>query len=664
MRPICLILLLIGFSHSLLSQQKEIDSIKQALPNQESLDKVRSLNELAWYYKNSDIDSSIYFANQALTIGQSIQSEKAISSAYNSLANAFSAMGSFDSALHYHKRAFLIQEKLKDSLGMANSLNNQGIAYDELGNHDQSLTAYFSSLRLYEQASDDPFDVAKVLGNIGIVYKKQKEYEKVLEYYLQALEIYDEVNSEFGITVTKGNIGSVFLAQGDYENAIKYCEDAMEGYEQAGYTRYIPYMLCNIGLANDSLGNLQKARSLYLDAIEMHEEHDNKYELSYTLNVLATNYRKSKEYEKSLEASLKALNLAEEINTLEWRVKGHLEIARIYAAAGNAKEAYKHLMKHTALNDSLFEERKTKQIFELQTQYETEKKEQQIALQESEIAEQTAELSRRQTLLIASLAIIVLIILLALLQRSRLKKKQQLKLQQAQLDAHEAEINATIKSQEKERARYARDLHDGFGQMISILNMNLGNLKDNAKPDERQKVFNESEKLINEMYGELKSICFDLMPQTLINNGLQSGLEEFAQRINSADKVFIETNFFGLDKRLTELQEISFYRISQEWINNILKYSDADKVTLQITKDQDEITLLIEDNGSGFDRTLLTNSEGNGWKNLHARSKLILGELELETSVGQKGNVLIVNAPAEVKQQKDVIGVENTLETV
>jgi len=440
----------------------------------------------------------------------------------------------------------------------------------------------------------------------------------------------------------------VFLAQGDYENAIKYSEDAMEGYEKAGYTRYIPYMLCNIGLANDSLGNLQKARSLYLDAIEMHEEHDNKYELSYTLNVLATNYRKTKEYQKSLEASLKALELAEEINALEWRVKGHLEIARIYAALGNTSKGYKHLMKHTALNDSLFEETKTKQIFELQTQYETEKKEQQIALQESEIAEQAAKLSRRQTLLIASFTVIALIILLALVQRSRLRKKQQLRLQEAQLQAQEAEINATISSQEKERARYARDLHDGFGQMISILNMNLGNLKSDAKPDERQKVFQESEKLIDEMYGELKSICFDLMPQTLIKNGIEKGVQEFAERINKAGKVFIETNFFGLEKRPEEVQEISLYRIIQEWINNILKYSDAQKVTVQLTMDQEEITLLIEDDGAGFDRNILINSEGNGWKNLNTRTKLIGGELELETQPGKKGNVLIVNAPSKL----------------
>ncbi|MFK7953859.1 MAG: DUF2225 domain-containing protein [Ekhidna sp.] len=634
------------------SQQKEIDSIKQILSTQPSLEQVASLNELSWYYKNSNIDSSIHFANEALRIGRSLESKKAISASFNNLANAYSAKGLFDSALIYNQKAFSIKTELGDSLGLATLLNNQGIAYDELGDFDKALKAYFLSLRIYEKVSDDPYDIAKVLGNIGIVYKKQKEFEKVLEYYQKALGIYENLKSEFGITVTNGNIGNVLLSMGKYQDAINYCTAAKKGYENLGYTRYIPYMLCNIGIANDSLGNVQKARNLYLEAIEKHGLHENKYELSYSYNALASNYRKTKEFERSLEASLKSLSLAQEINALEWKVKGHIEVAKNYSALGKHNEAYQQVVKYISLNDSLFEKNKTKQIFELQTEYETEKKEQQIALQNAEISEQQAELERNRITIISSGILFVMLILIGILLRNRLKKKQQIKLQEAELKTREAEINATISSQERERARYARDLHDGFGQMISVLNMNLKNLQDGAKPDERQKVFDASEKVINEMYGELKNICFDLMPQTLIKHGLESALNEFAGRINQARKVFIELNVFGLEKRLTELQEISLYRISQEWVNNILKYSNADKITLQITRDETEITLLIEDNGAGFDQSLLEQGKGNGWKNLNTRAKLIQGELELENQVGKKGNVLILNIPVELENKK------------
>lgn len=641
----CILLFIVQNSFS---QKAEIDSIKKVSLHQEEYDKVASLNELSWYYKNFDLDSAFILASQALQISQQIGSMTAIAASYNSLANVLEAKGKLDSALILHQQSLSIKKNLNDTLGVANSLNNIGIVYDELGKYNLSLDCYFQALRRYESLPDQSFNRAMVLGNIGIVYKKQKEYPKVLEYYGQALKIYEEVGSAFGIMVTQGNMGGVLIHTGDYEESIRFSEAAMVAYEQAGYHRYVPYMKSNMGIAYDSLGEGLKARQYYLEAKEAFRKDENEYELSNVMALLAASYNKSGEYSNALEAAKEANKIALSIDALEFQSSALKQVSRALAGLGRYREAYKALSNQRVVNDSLYEEKKTKQIFELQTQYETEKKEQQIALQDAHIAEQEAEIQRNQILLAASVLAIILIISLALLQRSRLRKKQQLKLQEAQLRSREAEINATISSQEKERARYARDLHDGFGQMISILNMNLKNLKGSPKPNERQKVFEESSKVIDEMYGELKNICFDLMPQTLIKNGLENALKEFTDRINNTGKIYIELNVFGLEQRLKEIQEISLYRISQEWINNILKYSDAQRITLQITKDEEEITLLIEDDGAGFDKELLINGKGNGWKNLNTRTNLIKGELELETEEGKRGNTLILNAPFEI----------------
>ncbi|WP_420317019.1 tetratricopeptide repeat-containing sensor histidine kinase [Ekhidna sp.] len=661
MKPITYLIALLLFS-SLFSQRHVIDSIKNELSTQEPTEQIQSLNDLSWHYKNIDTDSAMQFAQNALELSKKIESSEAIAASYNSIANVLEATGKLDSALQMHKMSLSIKENLQDTSGMADSYNNIGIAYDELGKYNLALEYYLKALRLYESQTDQDFKIAMVLGNIGIVYKKQKEYDKVLSYYQQALAIYEEVKSDFGIMVTKGNIGSVMLHTGDYEQSIQYSEDAMKSYKENGYMRYVPYMKSNIAIAYDSLREWHKARSYYLEAINEHKDFDNDYELSSTYVFLAANYWKTQEYQKSAIAAQKGYDLAKKINALEFQSTALMHWSKALAGMKKYSEAFNKLMQHNIVKDSLFEETKTKQIFELQTKYETEKKEQQIALQDAQIAEQDAQLERNQILLAASAVAIILIIAIALLQRSRLRKKQLLRLQEEQLRTRDAEINATITSQEKERARYARDLHDGFGQMISILNMNIQNLKEGAKPDERQKVFEESSKVIDDMYNELKNICFDLMPQTLIKSGLEAALNEFTSRINKAGKISIELNVFGLDQRLTELQEISLYRISQEWINNILKYSDASKVTLQITKDEQEITLLMEDDGTGFDRELLSNGKGYGWKNLNSRANLIRGLIELETHKGVKGNTLILNAPATPFANEEVD--QNTMELV
>lgn len=643
------------------SQQKEIDSLKQVLPNQERLEQVGILNKLSWHYKNFDVDSAKLFSNQALAIGLEIDSKDAISQSYNSLASIYQAVGQFDSAIHYHNQSFTTKEELGDTLGMAASYNNLGIAYDEKGDYAVSLQNYFKALAFYEEKSDDPYDVAMVLGNIGIVYKKQKEYDEVLEYYGRALTIYEEVDSEFGQMVTKGNMSSVMLLTGDYQLAISYATDAMKWYGDQGYTRYVPYMQHNLAIAYDSLKQYDKAETLFNQSVQGHIETDNKYELASSLIGLAGIQRKKRSFKIGSDNALKGLNLAQEIGAKEFVSRAEFELAQNLAMLGNYKGAFDHLLAYGSMKDSLFEEDKTKQIFDLKTKYDTERKEQQILLQNAQLSEQETQLQLNRILLIASIVTMILIVSLALLNRNRLSKKQQIELQQERLNSQEASLKAALSSQEKERARYARDLHDGFGQMISILNMNIKNLEGNPKPNERQTVFDESEKVINDMYDELKSICFDLMPQTLVKNGLTAALDEFAGRINKSGKVFVETNYFGLEDRLDEVKEISLYRISQEWINNILKYSSAEKITLQVIKDDDEINLILEDDGQGFDKNLLMKGSGNGWKNIHTRAKLVKGEVELDTNPATKGSTLVVKIDLT---NKTVNNVQNTVETV
>ena len=140
------------------------------------------------------------------------------------------------------------------------------------------------------------------------------------------------------------------------------------------------------------------------------------------------------------------------------------------------------------------------------------------------------------------------------------------------------------------------------------------------------------------------------MPQTLIKHGVTAALDEFAARVNAAGKLQVETDFFGLEERLSDIQEISLYRISQEWVNNVIKYSHASKVTIQITRDVNELTLLIEDDGTGFNLAELVNGKGNGWRNMNSRANLIKGELEVDTTPNIKGNALIVNVPTSVEE--------------
>ncbi len=527
--------------------------------------------------------------------------------------------GSYDIALTQAQEAYDQFLMERDTTMMIRSLTRRGIVFHDIEEYTEGLRVCDQAKVLYDQFSEAPVSLLEpILGIKAINYDDDGESSKAVELYLEILSFKDHL-SEKAITRTYNNMGNSLM----------------------------------------KIGRLKEANEYFLLNLETNLRNDFKYGIATVKTNLGTVAYMQGNFLSAATYLTEAEKIAYEINDAE-KILDVLQQQHLYfEVLGTPKKSLAYLKRYHAVKDSLYDLDKQRQIRFLEITFETEKKEQQIAIQSSRLAEQEADLRRKQTLLISTLLVIGFLILTGFLWRNRLKKKQYIQLQREKINAREAEINATISSQEKERARYARDLHDGFGQMISILNMNLANLKDGASPNERQQVFDQSEQVINEMYEELKSICFDLMPQTLISQGLESAIQEYANRINSAGKIFVETNFFGLEKRPDEIQEISLYRISQEWINNILKYSDARKITLQITQDQEEFTLLIEDDGLGFDKQELINGTGNGWRNLNTRTNLIQGQLELETQADRKGTTLIVNAPVLLAKREEMVKMAN-----
>lgn len=645
------LLLLGGFWIGTAWAQREVDSIRRVLPGQQGRERIQSLNELSWYYASSYPDSAVWFSSEALSLSRQLQDEAAIAASLNSLGITYQNTGKYDSALQYFASALAIRQNRRDSLDQAKILNNIGICYDELADFERATQHYFEALQLSEKLSDLNTQ-AIVLGNIGIIYKKQKDFENAWVYYERATEIYRKLGNEFGVVVNTGNVSSVFQQMGLYTEALQYAASAESGYRKLGYARYIPYMQSIAALCYDSLGKADSAAHFYHAALNAHRAIGNRYEMAFLYKNLGSFYLRQNEYAPALSYADSALVLSRQMEAREFAKDALYVKASILAKQGNGELAFQTLLGYTSLKDSLFEENKTRQIFQLQTVYETGKKAQQIALQQAEIAEEQAKNRQKLLVILGLLMFAVLLAVVAVLIRSSASKKQKLLLQESEIRLREAQLSSAIRSQEKERSRFAKDLHDGFGQMISLLQLHLSGL--GSRASDRHQIFEQSTKVLDEMYKELKAICFNLMPQTLIQHGLDKAVMEFAEKVNRAGKLQVKVHIFGLNTRLTDVQEISLYRIVQEWINNILKYSDATVVDISVTCDTEELTLLIEDNGRGFDPTLLTDGKGNGWRNMNSRANLIRASLELDTRPGVKGTALIANVPLHIPQTQEM----------
>ncbi len=204
------------------------------------------------------------------------------------------------------------------------------------------------------------------------------------------------------------------------------------------------------------------------------------------------------------------------------------------------------------------------------------------------------------------------------------------------------QIKIAIQTQEEERKRISRDLHDDIGTKLSALKLLLSSVKDKAAGSDNKELRSlaqNSEQFISEVVGDLRQLLRNLSPSILEEFGYVVAIEGLANKINLTGLIHFSLNVFGFKQRLQKDYELSIYRITQELINNVLKHAEAKNIFLQVGLRDETITIIIEDDGKGFD--LSAHKEGYGIKNMETRTKLLSGRIHIESTPGKGTNVLI-----------------------
>jgi signal transduction histidine kinase len=415
------------------------------------------------------------------------------------------------------------------------------------------------------------------------------------------------------------------------------------------------YILLDLAMGEQRKKNLKGALHFIEQSTVIRKKIGDQQGIAINLMTIADTYVAFQQYTKAIPYFEKGLQEAYKVGYDDLVRYGYDHLSEAYILMKDFQSAYLSQKKAHAFNDSLFNIERTKVIADLQTKYETEKKEQELALQRATVAEQKAELEKNFAVIAALAVTLVLLSVIFFLVRNRFRRKQDLLKKEHDLSLRDGLIRASIQSQEIERKRFAQDLHDGMGQLISSLRLSVARMGFEADTKERVNIFSKSEKILNDMHQEIRSIAFNLMPQTLIQFGLIPALEEMAQRVSASGKIIVNVKGFDIPQRLAEVQEISLYRVIQEWVNNITKYSDATAVEVQLVGYESEITVIVEDNGNGFDTSVLAAGKGHGWRNIQSRLNLIRSTVEVDSRAGVKGTTMIIHLPF----QKESVQEEN-----
>lgn len=191
---------------------------------------------------------------------------------------------------------------------------------------------------------------------------------------------------------------------------------------------------------------------------------------------------------------------------------------------------------------------------------------------------------------------------------------------QKELDYQKQLILNSVETQEKERNRIARELHDDIGSRLNVANLNLNLLENRISNDKKltDTVSDVKEILLGSIHG-LRELSHDLYPPVLDKFGLSAALEGLAMRVDKSDKIEVVYNSIALEKRFSKKEELNIYRIFQELVNNTIKHSGADLINIDIEEIEECIKFTYKDNGKGIeDSEKLFN--GMGMKNLKTRA--------------------------------------------
>jgi signal transduction histidine kinase len=411
----------------------------------------------------------------------------------------------------------------------------------------------------------------------------------------------------------------------------------------------------NAGYAYLLKGDIEKARRFTKAGLKLYEKTDNDYAKAVIFINLGMIENGAKDYPLALALLDSGIVYTEKSQYAELYTWIYDEQSKIYKATGNYPKAISSMENLLGIKDSLFVSERAKVAKDLEIKFQTALKDQEIKEREAEILEKEQRLQRVLILTFLLMVIVSLLVTVHFLNKNRFKKKQQILQKEKELSIKEAYLHAALESQETERKRFAQDLHDGFGQLISALQLNILQIRNKTNLEEKLITVERSELILKEMHSEIRNIAFNLMPATLIRSGLKEAISEFAHRIHTSGAVKVETYTHGLEERLSEMQEISLYRVIQEWVNNILKYAEATSITIQLVRHEDEVSIMIEDDGKGFDPAILEKGKGNGWRNIQSRLQRISATWELDSQLNRRGSTLLISLPLPSKEQLKAI---------
>jgi signal transduction histidine kinase/Tfp pilus assembly protein PilF len=560
-----------------------IDSLTDVLSRHyNDTSRVNILNNLSKYSAQAgNYAGSIQYAKEGLALGKKLNYKKGVVSAYNNIGNTFLAQGEYARALEHLLAALKISEEIGYKLGLTETFNNIGGIYLNKEQFSEAIKNHSAALKVALEINNKP-RIAASYGNLGIDYARMKRYKEAKENYTLCLNMYTEIGDMRGITLSYVNLGSLFTQMNNYTEAEKYLKKGLQLSGEGGYKPGMAACYLNLGDIAIKTKRLQEAHAYFL----------------------------------------KGMQTSKEIGSKDFIRKNYLGLSLVDSTRGDFKSAYLNFRSYSAIKDSLLSEESDKQISQLKIKYETQKKDREIALLNSEKKVTIAELEKQRIIkyigfLIAALIVIVTVLVL---NNIRIQNKA------TQL----AKANEV-------RLKISRDLHDEIGAGLTSISMICEQGKLKSSGEDQIRIYDRIGNQSRRVSGMLNEVVWASNPEndhlSRLLSYMRNYISKFFEDSSTHCKLDLPENLPELSLK-PDVSRNLFY-VLKEALNNCAKHSDAANVEVSFRIDSSyNYKLVIQDNGKGFDLSSLPEHR-SGFGNMRRRIEDIHGRFDIRSQPGK-----------------------------
>ena len=653
--------------------------------DEHNISPANNIDELLKKAENYDLDLS---ARQRINLVDSIanivslyNNDSLTRALYSNISSSYYMLSDYNKAISIAKKNYILAIKAKDSNNIARILNIIAVSNVEKNNADSAYYYFSQSEKIYKKLKHK-YKIANIhLAKASLCYNIG-EYTLAESEAIEALNMYDK-DSITDILICYNVLGNILDDLNNNSESIKYYKLALaeiHKYNQSKISQHtIDYhrATCynNTGGAYERMGNYNEAIRLYNEALSKKEVIKTQPSLhAKLLSNLGSSIFKKGDKEGALKLYHKSLQIRDSINDVPGIVASHVNIGKYYIAKQDTVQAISHLVyaldkaktiqsnydilnslkllaeidkdksayysgRYVTVTDSLQDiARKNRNKF-ARIEYETEK-----------LEHEKLQLAKHNTAITAVFAIAILLVLALFAIYYLNSKNKRLQLEQQQQKANEEIYELMFEQQQKaddarteEKNRIAMELHDGILNTIYAARLKLYSLDKN--PDDTPEFIDKAyDKELHDLAQEIRLVSHELSRNSIINTDKDFGsLLNFmitTQKNNFRTK-FTATIDPDIDwENMSNICKVNLYRIIQEALQNINKYSHAKHVTVSIHKEENSITLKITDDGIGFDTTKTTT--GIGLKNLKKRTEALNGTISINSQPGEGAFINVV----------------------